>query len=181
MLVDDMAEIRWRRMRLLRAEAGLQASRKRRFELNRQWAQASASRVEAASLTERWQLAQGGLSALSGSSSRFDATLEMLKGLRASVELYGFGEEDRGLLEVIYGSEPGITGMVLKADFEHYMKAEDTAQPAEQKAHRESFLRKIDEEIESFQKRGSLTLQRDVEVTEPMKDAQLLPRQKDLE
>jgi hypothetical protein len=34
MLVDDMAELRWRRGRLLRAEAGIIASQKREFELD---------------------------------------------------------------------------------------------------------------------------------------------------
>jgi hypothetical protein len=37
MLVDDMAEIRWRRRRLMRAEAGMAASQKREFEIERQW------------------------------------------------------------------------------------------------------------------------------------------------
>jgi len=37
MLVEDMAEIRWRRQRLMRAEAGIVASQKRKFEIEREW------------------------------------------------------------------------------------------------------------------------------------------------
>jgi hypothetical protein len=33
MLVEDMAEIRWRRERLMRAEAGMLASKKRAFKI----------------------------------------------------------------------------------------------------------------------------------------------------
>ena len=36
MLVEDMAEIRWRRQRLMRAEAGILATQKRKFEIERE-------------------------------------------------------------------------------------------------------------------------------------------------
>lgn len=37
MLVEDMVEIRWRRQRLMRAEAGILASKQREFKIEREW------------------------------------------------------------------------------------------------------------------------------------------------
>ena len=43
------------------------------------------------------------------------------------------------------------------------------------------FVRQLDSEIESFERLAELTRERDERLTDPMKEAQLLPHQEDME
>ncbi len=104
-----------------------------------------------------------------------------LTTLRASVEKEGFTEAGFKFLKAVYGDEPGPTGFLLQHYFGSYVKEQQGGDPALQEQNRKRFLGRLDPEIESFERLGQLDLDRNGPLTEPMKDAQLLPDQQDLE
>ena len=93
MLVEDMAEIRWRRQRLMRAEAGILATQKRKFEIGRQWKVADYGKGFGAFSNDMLS-AELGLAGLSPSSENFADITRSLRALKYSVETWGFKEEN---------------------------------------------------------------------------------------
>jgi hypothetical protein len=180
MLVADMAEIRWRRRRLLRAEAGIGASHKRRFELDHDWALASRGKGARGALDYE-MTRQVGFMALTDSPDKYSLILEALKGVQALVQTQGFVAMGLQLPNGVYGTTPGMQGSYLRKRFEEYQKEQEAGDGALQKSHRESFVKELEPEIESFERLAQSSQERDERLTEPMKDALLLPSQEDLE
>lgn len=180
MLVEDMVELRWRRRRLLRAEAGILASKKRKFEIDHEWKLASRGKGAKAAL-ERVLVGEFGLSGLADSPNKYLQILEALKDLRELVTSEGFQEDGLKILDVVYGGKPGLAALMLKASFESCRKQQEAGDADVQRMIRESFMEKLDAEIEAFQRLARLTEENNERLTEPMKDAQLLPCQEDLD
>lgn len=180
MLVEDMAELRWRRWRLLRAEAGIVASQKRMFELDHEWGLASRGKGNMASV--EWALAKpGGLAGLGDSPEKYSLILKALKGVRYLVQTEGFVASGLRYLNSVYGKLASLDGSLLRADFERFQKEQEAGGGAHQESNQGSFVKDLDREIESFERLGRLYQERVERLTEPMKEAQLLPRQQDLE
>ena len=180
MLVEDMAALRWRRQRLLRAEAGIVASQKRRFELDHEWGLASRGKGTWGAL--EWAMTkQVGYMGLGDSPEKYSLILDSLKHLRALVETEGFVASGLVFLVGVYGKTPGLEGALLRKKFEEFQKEQEAGDGALQKGHRAWFVKELDPEIESFERLAQLNQERDERLTEPMKDAQLLPGQQDLE
>lgn len=180
MLVEDMAELRWRRRRLLRAEAGIAASKRRKFELDHKWGLASKGK-EAGTGSEWEMVGQVGFSGLPDTPRKYSQILSSLKFLRERFQKVGFEEEMPGLLDTVYGKTPGGAGVMLKANLTYFQKHPEAGDDALTKTNRELFVMQLDLEIEFFERLARLIRERDERLTEPMKDAQLLPRRKDLE
>jgi hypothetical protein len=183
MLVDDMAEIRWRRQRLMRAEAGIVASQKRRFEIEREWEVAGYGKGLAAAANDMLA-AERGLAALRPSGSNFADITESLQALKYSVESKGFREHDSFFLKLVYGEKPCYKGRHLTNLFNDGCKRakdENGKSSDEVEGTRRAFLETLAEEIASFRKLAELHYARDVEVTEPLKDSHLIPSQEDLD
>lgn len=183
MLVEDMAEIRWRRQRLMRAEAGILATQKRKFEIERQWKVADDGKG-ISGLTNYMLIADIGLAGLNPSSSNFAQITGSLRSLKFSVETGGFKEEHSLFLKAVYGEKASSTGKYLSALFKRgceEAKDESGETSASVETTRQAFLEKLDKEIASFSTLAELHYARDVEVTEPLKDSHLIPSQEDLE
>jgi hypothetical protein len=183
MLVEDMAEIRWRRQRLMRAEAGIVASQKRKFEIEREWKVADYGKGLGA-VANDMLAADMGLAALHPSGSNFADITESLQALKYSVESKGFKEEDSFLLKLVYGEKACYKGRYLINLFNRGCEeAQDESGKSsdEVETTRRVFLETLDKEIASFSKLAELHYARDVEVTEPLKDSHLIPSQEDLD
>jgi hypothetical protein len=180
MLVEDMAELRWRRGRLLRAEAGIVASQKRRFELDHEWGLASRGKGPGARLEDE-TIRKIGLIGQDDCHAKYYEILAELKGLRALVQTEGFVALGLELLDGLYGKTPGLNGLLLRVYFQRYQEEQEAGDGALQERNRGSFVKRLDPEIESFERLAQLNQERDERLTEPMKDAQLLPGQQDLE
>lgn len=183
LLVDDMAEIRWRRRRLIRAEAGILASNRRKFEIDRQWQLADYGRGDRG-LAHALLVAHLGLSGLPPSPSNFREILASLRTLRQSVEVRGFRHEDRCVLDLVYGQKATLQGIRLRGFFDKQCDqegAKNGSDADETEAVRRLFLDELDAEIASFSKLAELCYARDVEVTDSVRDSHLLPSQEDLE
>jgi hypothetical protein len=113
MLVEDMAEIRWRRQRLMRAEAGILASKKREFEIEREWKVANYGKGLAGVGND--MLSHD--TALRLSDENLNQITECLEVLEHFVETEGFREEDSWMLKAVYGEKPSYTGRYLTGMF----------------------------------------------------------------
>jgi hypothetical protein len=183
LLVDDMAEIRWRRQRLIRAEAGILASNKRKLELDRQWQLADYGRG-AGGLAHALRVADFGLCGLPPSPSNFREILASLRTLKESIEVRGFRHEDRCVLDLVYGEKGTLEGSHLRGLFDRqcgHGGAKNGSDPNEPEVTRRRFVEELDAEIASFNKLAELCYARDVEVTDSVRDSHLLPSQEDLE
>jgi hypothetical protein len=182
MLVEDMAEIRWRRQRLMRAEAGILATKRREFEIEREWKVANygkgTSGVSNDMLSHDW-----GLAALRPSGENLNTITEFLEVLNYSVETEGFREGDAWMLKAVYGEKPSYTGRYLIGMFNRGregVKDENGKDSGDVESTRRVFLEALGNEITSFRKLAKLHHAKDVEVTEPLIDSQLIPSQEDL-
>lgn len=183
MLVEDMAEIRWRRQRLMRAEVGILASQKRKFEIEREWKVANYGKG-LGGLANDMLSADMGLAGLNPSSANFAQITSSLQSIKYSVQTWGFKEEDSSFLTRVYGQKPSYTGrhligMFKRACEESKNQGENSAEEIE--TNRQVFLEKLDKEIASFSTLAELHYARDVEVTEPLRDSHLIPSQEDLD
>jgi len=182
MLVEDMAEIRWRRQRLMRAEAGMLASQRREFEIEREWKVANYGKGLAG--VENDILCHDlGLAALRPSDKNFAQIIDFLEILKHFVETEGFREEDSWMLKVVYGEKPSYTGRYLTGLFDRGREgAKDGSgkESGEVEGTRRVFLETLTREIASYRKLAELHHAKDVEVTEPLMDSQLIPSQEDL-
>ena len=180
MLVEDMAELRWRRWRLLRAEAGIVASQKRRFELDHEWRLASRGKGAGARLEDE-ATRKVGLIGQDDCPGKYYEILGELKTVRALVQREGFVAKGLEVLHAVYGETPALNGMVLQYYFLTYQKEQEGGDGALQERNRGWFVERLNPEIESFERLAQLNQERDERLTEPMKDAQLLLGQQDLE
>lgn len=180
-LVDDMAGIRWRLARLRRAEAGILAAQRQEFRLDhelreaRQRAGAGADAV-LKTLVQRLY----GLGGSADSSIDCEEVVGVLRLIRITVELGRF-REDRNLVNLVYGKEKGLEACVVVDLFEKCCAHPASGRSEKQDAERRRLLEKLDAHIEHFQKLGQLFAARDSEVTPCREEAQLMPKQEDLD
>ena len=182
MLVEDMAEIRWRRQRLMRAEAGMLASQRREFEIERQWKVADYGKGLAGAANDMISKDMG-LEALRPSGENFAQIIDFLEVLAHSVETEGFREGDSRMLTVVYGKTPSYTGGYLSVLFDRGREGakDESAKDCEKvERSRRLFLETLARESASFRKLAELHYAKDVEVTEPLMDSHLIPSQEDL-
>jgi hypothetical protein len=181
MLVEDMAELRWRRQRLLRAEAGMIAWKKRKFVLDYEWRLAKGAHKARANELEATQT---GFVPLIGGPSEYLKSFGMLRRLREEIQTEGFVERGLRALLFVYGDTLALTatGYPLRKAFEELHKEQKAGNIAAYEGERKQFLSELEHEIEHFSRLYLLDNERSGgELTEPMRDAQLVPRQKDLE
>jgi hypothetical protein len=182
MLVEDMAEIRWRRQRLMRAEAGILASKKREFKIEREWKEANHGKGFNRE-TNDIVSPDMGLAALPPSAKNIAEIIDLLELLKDSVETEGFGEKDCWPLKVVYGEKPSYTGRHLTELYykaPQWVRGDPVKYSEEVEAFRRPFFETLAREIASFRKLAELHNARDVKVTEPLMDSQLIPSQEDL-
>ncbi len=182
MLVEDMAEIRWRRQRLMRAEAGILATKRREFEIEREWKVANYGKGLTGVANDMLSPDMG-LAALRPSDENFAQIIDFLEILKHFVETEGFREGDSRMLTVVYGEKPSYTGRYLTGMFKRGQegaKDESGQDSREVEGTRRVFLETLTREIASFRKLAELHHAKDVEVTEPLMDSQLIPSQEDL-
>ncbi len=176
LLVEDMARNRWRRQRLLRAESGIIASNRRDFEIGREWQAASAGRG-AGALFEQVAFSEGGLVG----AGNFAQAGKVLALLRDRIEDVGFEEDQDVMLEGVYGKTPGLAGGSLVGVHRRLTQQAKAEPPETGQIDREEFLRQLEAEILSLKRLAELDQQRHCEITEAMKDAKMLPGDKDLD
>ena len=182
MLVEDMVEIRWRRQRLMRAEAGILASKKREFQIEREWKEANYGKAFNAEANDT-PSPNVGLATLRPSAENTAQIIDLLETLKHWVETEGFSEEDSWPLKAVYGEKPSSMGRYLTDLFYRappWVKEESVKYSEKVEPIRRVFLETLTREIASFRKLAELYDARDVKVTESLMASQLVPSQEDL-
>jgi len=112
LLLDQMAEHRWRRRRLVRAETSVLAAQRLQFELDYGQRLAGEGRSHDA-VGEARLAASSGLVALPDSPAKFNLILQCLRAAQEAVRQEGFCDEGLRRLETVHGPDPGLAGAVL--------------------------------------------------------------------
>ena len=124
LLVDDMAEVRWRLGRVIGAETAVQAKRRRERQARREQKEAFHAEGKLDHLEP--QIAERlGLAGLDDSPEKFARILLMLRWVHAYVQQEGFGEEGGKLLELVYGDlNQGLVGQGLITCYKELVEEE---------------------------------------------------------
>jgi hypothetical protein len=179
-LVGDMAEIRWKLIRLDRAESGLLASRKQSFRIDREWKAHLARRARADAFQIPASAVKGEFNS-PDCADKYYSILVSLKSVRNTLLREGFKKDYLKVLELIFGLDASCCANQLILTYLSCSKDFENQPPATQAFSTESFLKALQEEIKYFEREFELHLQREVEVTEEMSDAQMLPSVEELD
>ena len=179
MLVEEMAQLSWRRQRLMRAESGLVAAKKRHYEIGRAL-EGSSHAGGSAQFVHLGLVPTLGYAGLPDSVEKCDRILNALRSLREAVLALGLSPEHENILDLVYGKSGPMAGIDLKARYRQARKWAQSAKREDKDAGLESFLAALDKEIDAYVELRKLCKARDLETTQTMKDAQLLPSAEDL-
>jgi hypothetical protein len=153
-LAEEIAENRWRRVRLRRAEDSMLVAQRLQFEADYARELAGEGR-SLQSAGEAVKAQKEGLVALGDTGPKFAFILQCLQGVRQAVETEGFGEQGWKRLEAVYGPNPGMRGAALLASFRECEKtASGSGSPLpsdEAGNQKQAFLAQLDEEIGCFE------------------------------
>lgn len=179
MLVSEMAENRWRWQRLLRAEAGLAASKRRQLRLDRKWKAHSHRREMLNAWTEAARAIRGYDNA-PDAIRKYETILDILRTVRDSHLLEGFEKSHLENLKLLYGVEASGLGNDLLSTYEACIVDLDKRDPLGRAVREEAILTALEEEIKHYEEELALYRAREVEVPSEMEEAQLLLSQEDL-
>lgn len=148
-LVADMAEIRWRRRRLLRAESAILASQRQEWRIQRAWKKAS---VEMPSPSM-------GLTSLGPSAENIAQILGYLETVEDRVSSEGFDDEASNMLQSVYGTKPSHAGASLRDLFDRapkWVRGDPVRHSEKIEPFRRSFLEMLAREIAFYRKLSDL-------------------------
>ena len=179
MLVEEMAQLSWRRQRLMRAESGLMAAKTRHYEIGRAL-EGSSHTGGSQQFAEATMIPVTGYAGLPDSVDKCDRILDALRGLREAVLVLGPTQEHEKILDLVYGKPGPIGGIGLKARYRQALKWAQTDKQKNNEDDLERFLAALGKEIDAYEKLRKLCKARDLETTQTMKDAHLLPSAEDV-
>ncbi len=170
-LVDDMAELRWRLLRIRRAEAATFAKRRWQYEEIREGPRPPKFDLELA-------VAYASNHALlfnPESSEKYRTVLNTLVKFREAIRAKNFQEDVEGYLTSVYGKPPSSTGAELLKAYKSVRDAH--AQEEGEEFHRrcQSLLQAIETEIPYFQECLARQMEIDTAFADFGRDAALLP------
>ncbi len=182
-LVEDIVQIRWRLARLRRAEAGILAAQSQEFRLNREMESVKVSAGvgwrESVSMFQRRTFGFGG-AADSSYDCRF--VLGLLLVIRNEAKLGIFKEDSVGVLRGNFGKgDLSMRPSLLIRQYERCCGHPTSGRSEDQEQERREVVELLDDQIKHFEKLARLFLQKECEVYPCEDDAQLLPKQEDLD
>jgi hypothetical protein len=153
-LAEAIAENRWRRLRVRRAEDTMLVAQRLQFEHDYARKLAGEGRSPE-SVGEAVTAQKDGLVSLPDSDEKFSLILQCLRGARQAVESEGFEEQGWKRLEAVYGPNPGLAGAALLTNYRECQKpgSDPETSPAggDQNNQKQSFLARLDAEISCFE------------------------------
>jgi len=180
MLVEDMAQARWRRQRLIRAESGVAASQRRKYEIDRELQKYDRGDPYER-ITRLAAVPKFGFSGMPASLEKCDIMLKLLGEIRNGVLVRGFNKADATLFQMAYGESVAADNANLKIRYQTCLESVQSDDPEHERELRKAFVTQVEGEIAAYEKLKELVTARDVETTPAMKDAQLLPHADQLE
>jgi hypothetical protein len=169
--VEDIAMLRWRRWRLQRAEAGIQAGRKQKLEIERQ---RLALSVQTEGPENPYALQAYGYCSLRDSLEKFEHILTVLRQARQGLEE---PEPDPNLpayFDYLYGQTPGPLHSRLKSRWESMVKSHAEGKEGIVEFDRKALRAAVGKEISKFKQLLELYRAEHLERNAPREDAELL-------
>jgi hypothetical protein len=172
-IVDDMADLHWRTRRMVRAEAGAQAKKRRERKTREEQTQARFDSGKFHDL-ECGTIPTVGFVGLQDSPVKFKQVLEILKTLGELVRYGGFQGEIVVYLQQLYGYNPSERAKKVMGLYDRCYKERDCGDAAQIKANHAAFQEAIAGEIAWFEQRAASDLQARAELRAPILEAELL-------
>jgi hypothetical protein len=179
MLVEEMAENRWRRQRLMRAENAILVSRRLDLKREREWT-AHMARREMHRACGAPETSDQGLVNTADCPEKFASILSILRSVLDGYSSDGFTSIRHEPFGAIYGARASGRGNELVLSYNLYkLCTEDPGKSAEDHAYAQELLAlALKDEIRYFEKEFELYRAREIDVTDEMKDTRLLaPRE----
>jgi hypothetical protein len=177
--VEDIAILRWRLLRLQRAEAGAMAWRQRKLVIERRRKALHEGGLR--DMQQRPLIALAGYSGLPDSSEKFALLLQTLRYLREAVERAGFDKTDLACFDLLYGKSAGLQGALLKKSFERLLQPQETSDPDSPERNKQSFLTDLAKEIATYEQLQELYTEEQIEASDFQRAAELLPPAEELD
>lgn len=171
MLVEDLAALRWQKIRCQRGQAGKLVSRLEKLETDRKKASLEIGRQRFD--TPQVEVVETGLRRMPDSVGKFKKLLECLDTLRAVAQERMFTKDGLALLATIYGNSPTLRGSEIINMFLKLMEGPEDAKLREMLCRdlQLAVLEDASEATEEYQ----VYLRELVEITPAMRDACLAP------
>jgi hypothetical protein len=177
MLIEETARIRWRLLRIQRAEIAILALQRKDFERNHRWEVEMRERILETHTAEEKEC-HSALTFRPDCPQRFLFAAGILREVRDEIKREGFSQEGLDKLSVIYG-EGDFTARdhLLKTVYKMLM---DEDEKDTKGVIADWLFPALDREIKSFETLHALAVERD-NFAESTQDTQLIPCQNDLD
>jgi hypothetical protein len=171
MLVEDIAQLAWKKRRLNRAQQGLQLRSLEVLELDRHRQVLEVGR-ESADVSQE-EVLKSGLRRVTKSPARFGEILSHLETLTALVARRDFSQDIDPVIIMLYGETPTLRGAQIANSYRQL--GEEGVETEEQRALETSLKVAIEEETRDVMEEYILFLQEHVHVSPALRDSALAP------
>lgn len=152
--VQDIAILRWRLERVLRAEVGMLATRRQQLAGERQRESMPASGVADLGLRARIPLV--GFTGLPDSPWKLSQVIEILHQLRDLVRVGEYAKDGVVYFDLLYGKKPGAVGATLRGQFEALSKRDAESKVPEGDHEQRALVACVDGEIKNYEQKLAL-------------------------
>jgi hypothetical protein len=171
MLVEDIAQLAWKKRRLNRAQQGLQLRSLEVLELERHRQVLEVGR-ESADVSQQ-EVLKSGLRRVTKSPARFGEILSQLETLTALVARRDFSQDIDPVILMLYGETPTLRGAQIANSYRQLGESDEETE--EQSALEASLKVAIEEETRDVMEEYTLFLQEHVHVSPALRDSALAP------
>ncbi len=175
MLLEDIAQLWWKRIRGARAQAALQQRQVELLELERLRQNQKINHDPLLPASEA-ELARTGLRLATPRPARFKEMLSYLALLISRVECHDFSEDLKDIFEALYGKAPTRRGALITGSFRSLAHPELCSAPPDENLHAQ-LHRWLLEERREVGEAYELFRREHMEITRAQQEAALVPTQ----
>lgn len=175
MLVEDIAILQWKKLRLDRAQTGVQARNLQSLVAERRHRALQVGR-DTPDISQA-EVLRAGLRRVINSPSKFEEILNDLEMVLLWVKQNSIPPDGEGLLLALYGEEPSLRGAQIINCIRELVHAKQQA--AEDESLRTQLEMVLHQEIRDVAEEYQLYLEEHVEISRAMRDAALAPTPSD--
>jgi hypothetical protein len=177
--VEDIALLRWRLLRLQRAESGILALKKRRLQIGR--LRKTVPHVDPEGTPDRAVVGVRGFTGMADSASKFRHVLNTLGTVRDMIQDGNYDKDTLTAFTGLYGKMPGYEEVKLKIRFEEMLKERANGKLGLVELSKNKLLAELDKEIANYEQLRALYEEEHLEESPLRQDAELLPPREELD
>jgi hypothetical protein len=177
--VEDIALLRWRLLRLQRAESGILALKKRKLEIER--VRKALPHVDPDDTQGRALVRLRGLTGMADSAAKFRDVLEMLRMVREMIQAGNYDKHILNCFTGLYGETPGFQQSQFRICFEELLKERAEKKLGLVEGSQNKLLADLDKEIANYDQLRALYAEEHLEESPLRQDAAMLPPREELD